>query len=619
MKTAVFVYEAAQVPKLPALLATLKGDCAVIACGADIEFLLDTFGIAYRSAGPLRTASVKDRNLMAMDIGERLLNGAEFSFFSYRGIPLGRIFTPALHYYLVYFLYYLDIAINVLEEPCERVILYASIVHEVSTMGVLAKLNSQALPDALRLVCEKRGITLDILATRALRDGFLWQLQRRIFVIKRAMFGLVMRILNAGVSARVGKKQIRILASELWKNIAFLMRELPECELVLLDRAESAVIELREIIRNRMQFMHNDDFVTRAMRRTANEASAAFVQQWESIQSEHAGLQQAVFRGYALSPILEEAMRDIFLSSGKVVCDIEGTWAMMQTLRPDIVVVRASISAQTHFAVLCEVARLVGIPSLEIQHGMLSAAPESETKNRAAAYIAEYGPLDRKLWREHGNAPNSKLIDVGSPRFDAYIGAKQNRKGKPGMFEVLHIAPEMSVVGYSDSYDVLEYFKNIASAARGIPNAHVTIKLRASHVHEAFYREALHRAFRNIPYTVALFESLVDLFSTADVVVSSYSTTLLEALLSERPVIFDASLPIYASVARVDLKPHTDAGVLVVVESGSELAAALSRLAKNPEERRALSARAGKFMRENYLFHDGKSSGRLADAIRRLC
>lgn len=557
-------------------------------------------------------------NLMAMDVGERLLNREEFSF-SYRGIPLGRIFIPPLHYYLVYFLYYLDIAISVLEEPCERVILYASVVHEVSTMGVLAKLNSQALPDALRLVCRKRGITLDILATATLQDEFLWQFQRRVFIVKRAMFGLLMRALNAGIRAFVGKKKIRILASELWKNIESLIHELPECELVLLDRAESAAVGLRGIIRSRMQFIHSTDFVTGAMRRIAHNSSAAFLERWEKEKMKHKTLQQTSFRGYALLPILEEVMQNILLSSEKVARDIEGAWTMMEMLRPDIVLVRASTSGQTHFAVLCEVARLVGIPSLEIQHGMLSVAPESETKNRAAEYIAEYGPLDRRLWNEYGNAPRSELIDVGSPRFDAYIAEKQTREKKPGVCEILYIAPEVSVAGYSDSYDVCAYVKNIASAARGIPHAQVTIKLRASHAHEAFYREALRRAFGDAPYTIAIFESLVDLLPAADVVVSSYSTALLEALLSGRPVIFDASLPIYASVAHFDLKPHRDAGALVVVETGPELTAALARLVKNPKERNELSARARKFMRENYLFHDGKSSERLAAAIRRLC
>lgn len=619
MKTAIFIYKTGQIAELPELLETIEGKYDVIACGADIEFLLEEKDIPYRSVRDARTVSAKDRSLISIDLVEALLQSDELSYFSHRNIHLGRLFFPAFFYYFFHFLYYLDIAISILEEPYDRVMVHAGVGGEGPALGLLAKLGIQALPDALRLVCEKRDIKLQILAASTLQGGFLEQLEQWMFSVKRATFGLLMRVLNVGVRMFVGKKKIRILASENWKNIGPLIHELPECELVLLDRAESLKIGLRGIVRNRMQFVHSDVFLTRTMSRNAHEASVAFLQKWESIKSEHAVLQRAMFCGYALKPILEEVMQEICLSSEKVMRTIEGTWAMMNVLKPDIVVVRASASQQAHFIVLCEVARLLGIPSLEIQHGMLSVAPESETKNHSAEYIAEYGPLDRKLWEDHRYAPRSTPLDIGSPRFDAYISEKNIREKNPGVCEILHIAPQMSLFGYSDSYDVLEYFKNIASATRGMLNAHVTVKLRASHADEAYYHEALRRAFGDIPYTVAIFESLIDLFSAADVVVSSYSTVLLEALLSGKPVIFDASLPIYASVARFDLKPHRDAGALVVVETGQELAVALAHLVKNPNERKELSVRAEKFMRENYLFRDGKSSERLAAAIRRLC
>ena len=343
------------------------------------------------------------------------------------------------------------------------------------------------------------------------------------------------------------------------------------------------------------------------------------LQKWESMKSEHTMLQQAMFRGYALKSILEEVIQEVYLSSEKVVCGIEGTWAMMHALKPDIVVVRAGASAQTHFAVLCDVARLQGIPSLEIQHGILSFAPESETKNRAAEYIAGYGPLDSKLWKEHGYAPNSIPLDIGSPRFDAYIAKETKFEEDHTTFNILYIAPRVAVdgLGLSDSYDVSEYIKNIASAVREIPNVHITVKLR-SNWYESFYREILQRALKDISYTVAISESLVGLLPKADVVVSSYSTVLLEALLSERPVILDASLPIYASLAHFELQTHQEAGALIVTETAEELTEALEELAHNSAKRSEISKRVGRFMKENYLFHDGKSSQRLAGAIRTL-
>lgn len=88
--------------------------------------------------------------------------------------------------------------------------------------------------------------------------------------------------------------------------------------------------------------------------------------------------------------------------------------------------------------------------------------------------------------------------------------------------------------------------------------------------------------------------------------------------MSHCPVVLDASLPIYNKLVSVDFEPHRVAGALLVATNQTDLTSTLTRLVTEAGERSQLVSRAEKFMNEEYLLHDGKSSVRLADTVRTL-
>lgn len=609
MKKAVFVYEPGQVSLVSQLIThPERGEYEVIAVGADIEFLLEKRGIAFKSARGMRTMHASDRMISAEDLGRTIFSSSELSFFQYRGVRYGELFTLALQYYIALFTYYLDIAVSALEEPYDEVIVYKSSAVAPPTAGVIHDQVANALPDAVQLVCSERHIRLTLceLPERKARALF--------FFVKRTIFGIAINALNFLVRILVPRKKIRMLASEQWRNIQPLMREFPKSELLLLDRTESLKAGLHAIVRNRMQFIHSDAYISRTMQATAREKSRMFVDRWNKTRAGISLLSDATFRGYKLQTILEAVITHMMSWSEKAVRDTDATWAMIEHLRPDIVVVRATASLQTHFTILCEVARAQGIPSLEIQHGLLSVGPESFTRPHAAENIAEYGPLVRRQWEDNNYAPHSKLFDVGSPRFDEYHSIPA--PAAPGdKFRIVLISTLVSSGFWTDSYDVFDYYVSTAEAVRHIPNVSVTIKLRPDIGERGFYEEAIARTFRDIPYRISQNESLVDVLAESDAVISCHSAALIEAMISFRPVILDASLPIFASLARFDLEPHRLAGALLVTHTKQELTDTLARLARDSDARGKISGRAEQFMRENYLFYDGKGSRRLADLI----
>jgi hypothetical protein len=603
MKTAIFVFEAAQVALLPRLLETAGQAVEIIACGADIEFLLEEKKIPFRSARTMLTMHPYERLAHCNVLSQQIMETKAFAFFKHRDIDIAALFTPTLFYYLTYFLYYLDLIISTLEtNEYYNAVLIPSQVTLLPAAGLLAEFNLTAFADALTLVCRRKHITL-----------------QKYKNVKRKLFGLSLSLLNGYMRFFVPHKKIRLLGSEMWKNINTLMDELPDSELILIDRAEALKIGWRTIIKHRMQFVHADSFAPRSVRLMAHKKTLEFKATWQTEKQNHTKFLEYAFRNYSLTKIFDSAIERFLDDSERVIRDIDATFAMYKHLQPTVVMVRAGTSAHTHFPIMCEVARQLHIPSLEIQHGIFSIGRETETSNRAAEYIAEYGPHERELWQKHGYAKRSTFIDIGSPRFDPFISNDAMRKPlNDGNFKILNIAPPWYIGAFNDSWDILEYFRTTANAVRGIPNAKVTIKLRATNQGEVFYREAIKRAFGDVPYDIVLYESLVELFPKADIVVSCHSTALLEALLSHKPLILDASLPVYTELARNDFEAYRNAGAFEVAETQDELRLIVQKLASNESARTLLSNRAATFMHEKFLFEDGKSSKRLADFIQTL-
>ncbi len=616
-KTLIILYEASQVAKVEELISKVEGPYEILACGADIELLLSEKKVAYRSARSLRATLTPERLIFVKELGEKLLKGPELSFFSYRGVALGPIFMPGLQYYLQRLLYYFDIVASALEQKYARVVLFAPPVEPGPLSVILQKNISWAVPDAARLICDEQAIPCEVVVPGRLsvRGASFEQLR---FKALRAAFGLLITLSNLGVRAFVPKKKIRILGSDLWKNIAPLVEHLPDAEFALFDRTEALHIGLRGILKNRMQFVHAADFVDPSSLKKMDDVKENFKTQLDEFLSQNPSFLTHTFHGYNLAPLLKRALyRIVGIGSTRTLGEIEGAFRVIETYKPHVVMVRAGISGQTHFAALCEVARLCGVPSLEVQHGILSVFAGDLTNDPSSEYIAEYGTFVREQLESHNFAPRSHFLDVGSPRFDVYASPPK-KKIDTNVFEVLHIGPPLWPGGWNDSYDVVDYFTATAEAVRNIPNVHVTIKLRASHVDEEFLRKTIQKTFGSVPHSVVLFESLPSLLEKVDAVVSCHSTAFFEALLAHKSVVLDATMPIYTALADADLSAYEEGSALFVARNQGQLRDSLHRLAEDVGERARYEQNAERFIKNNFLLSDGKSSERLAAAIYKL-
>ncbi|MES2203229.1 MAG: hypothetical protein V4474_02850 [Patescibacteria group bacterium] len=620
MKTALVIYEARQIrvatEKIASLSVEERSQYTIIALGADIEFRLEEQNISFVSGRNFRKTLPVERLSYAQHISWALCTDPALTFFAHRGVSLGRVYAAAVQEYVSIFLYYIDIFNEIARSSYDfrHLVVPSTQAIFTSASGVLAELELHASVDAAKLVCTQHRISIDVLPPNKTSDFSRGRARNVSFKLKRALFGLALGIWNSVIKICLPPKKIRLLVTDYWRNIEPYLDEMPEAEVMLMDRSEIFQAGLRQSWMHRMRFIHSADFSSRGASNVAAKSGKELYAEWTRVKSDVGTLDQASFCGYPLRKPFEVVIDRLISSAADAVFDIENTYTMLHDLKPDIVMVRASVSAQRHFSLTCYVAQALGIPSLEVQHGLLYLGPGSYANHPAAEYVADYGPLSREGLKNVGYT-DKQLFDVGSPRFDVYARSATYVAAAPDVSAgTVYIMPAITVGLWVDTYDFIDFCESIAAAS--VPQEVVTLKLRPGPEHGLFYKEVFERVLGTVAYRIARREPLPELLAKARFIVSCYSTALLESLLMDKPVVY-AGLTTMHRTLGLEIENYAEKGALLMAHSTEELKQQLTKLRQSPELQKEFKKGAQMFMASNYTFR-GDASRRLADTIRTI-
>lgn len=617
-KTIILIYEPEQISEMERLLTApkMKGVRAplIVALDLEVEYLLQERNIAFRSGVQYRSDTTGERSLYAEQWTEQIRRDTAWKSFTYRGISLIEPLLFSLQLYIQHALYYVDIITNLLEAHPEvkKIIIFPSAMRVFPTSGYLASHEIVAPVACARLVAERRGIEVE--APESTARFATTSISTHLFGVKRALFGLFLWLLNRGVAMVRRPQSIRLLISDYWRNIAPLAQEMKNTEFIFLDRMEALNAGWKNIWRFRMRFLHLEHYASRQHDRT--KVLHRCIDEWKRMSAKKDFLSTNKFRGYSIAPLMRDALNALVTDGMRDVLEnIDGTYTLLGKLRPQVILLRVSISRQPHFAVLALVAKELGIPSLELQHGLEYVGPGSSSKHHMAKFIGVYGKIIAENLQNVGYAPE-RLMTVGSPRFDRYTKTSPRKKHTSGCV-FLCIAPGCWVSDAFDSYNLSDYMYQLAAALKKIHGSMVIIKLRSDVERIGLYNGIIARAFAGIPHTVVARDPLSELFSKADVVVSIQSTVILEALQCGMPTVVMGLNPMEVRVIQRDFSPYKEARALRIAFTQDELKMILTQLAESSEARAELRQGALQFVEKNYSF-DGKSSERVAALIRSL-
>lgn len=587
----------------------------LISLDAEIDSVLKKEGTPFLSGKDYRTPDAA-RMILAEEWTSRILENKRWSFFTYRGVSLGLTYFPQLQGYMNRVLYYTDIVANVVAKHPHalRLVVFSSPHVPPTAARCLTNAMIDAIADVVTTIAAQRG------KEALVQQSHLPRQERRrplVSVLKQLLVRWGFVALNASMMLLQRRRRIRILVSDYWRNVAPALQYLDSAEVICTDRKEALNAGLKNILKFRMRFIHLDALSPRAPAER-KQTQLLFAKEWQSIQAESRP-PELLFRGFSLQPLFAMALDQIVKESvAKAIKDIDDAHALLSRLKPDIVMLRATVSSQTHFSILAQVARAQGIPSLEMQHGLMYFGPGSVGKYQSAEYVGVYGPIVQREMKAAGYTHSTPII-IGSPRFDVYaplqkVANARESTGTGGM-TFLCIAPMIFPEESTDSYDVIEYFEALASALRKIPDAHAILKLRQGPNRGPFLRAIIAAAFKGIPHTIVEFEPLSSLFPQADIVVSAYSTAAIEALQCGKPLVYLGLCPSDVMTGSQHFLQYVQAGAMRIATSKEYLERILREAAGNPAVRKNLSEGAIALLKREYAF-DGRASERTADFIR---
>jgi glycosyltransferase involved in cell wall biosynthesis len=538
-------------------------------------------------------------------------------------VALTKVFQFMFRLYFHRVWYYANLLISVFEShpQAKSVKLFVPAGKISPTFGVLARREVEAVIDCARLLGLSRGLMVELLPLSITGGSFRDWGGGYLFAAKRKLFSGFLKAWNLMMVIFQPSRHPRLLISDYWKNVGSSLQRLKTGEFVFLDRGEIFNIGWQTLFRYRIRFVHLVDFISRAARRRVEEKKSALVKLWGRLR---ANLPEIfICRGQTLDPLLVRAFDDIVNNLGQTLGEIEGAQALCKKIRPDLLILRASVSAQTHFSILPLLAQQLGLPAFELQHGLEYLGPGSLSRDHTAEYVGVYGALVKKELVALGYAAD-KVREIGSPRFDGYgfkAGRVIQKETNNRALSVLCIAPDIRPFEIYDSYSAQDYFRAVAEALRSLRDRDLgislIIKLRPGPAGEQQLRSIIKDSFQGLSYTIAQQEPLLDLYAKSDIVISGYSTAILEALQCGVPVILTALNPIEAIMARFHFQRYDEAGALELVFTAKEILSILAKYVKRPKAVAVAQARARSFLEKNFCF-DGRASERFAALIGEL-
>lgn len=301
-----------------------------------------------------------------------------------------------------------------------------------------------------------------------------------------------------------------------------------------------------------------------------------------------------------------ESLRTWLLRMSLRTADAARAFTRIYDAFPTTVLVTASDTSFWGYCATVE-ARRRGIPSVTLQHGMMVG--EAGYVPVVSSLIAAWGEASARWLRERG-VPPEKIVVTGAPRLDGIVSG--TRCPREVLAAGLGVDPGRRWVVLATN--PIPFERNaalLATARKGVIDwgepAILLVKLHPSE-DPAPYRSAI----EGDPNVVVVPHGKVDLYdllAAADAVLTFHSSVGLEAMAFDRPVV---SLEAFGEENPL---PYARTGAAAAARSTEELARALREdVADGVRTLERRSARA-RYVRDNLLATDGKSSRRVRDLV----
>lgn len=261
-----------------------------------------------------------------------------------------------------------------------------------------------------------------------------------------------------------------------------------------------------------------------------------------------------------------------------------------------------------------------GIPTFVIQHGVFgnilrkdqTVWASQDNKRVYADYFCCWGKIT-KDWLVKSGIEEKRLILTGSPRYDSYFSnSLYNNYESGNILLATSGIPSNTFSIFSSVRCIEEYEKGIRSvcrAARSFPDKRFVVKLHP-YADEGF--DIVKVILEENPQANIIKNAgIVETIKNSDIVISTGSSVLLEAMILHKPTIM---LRYISGVEQQEIS-YSEFGASVGVDGNEEsLKKAISEILNDKDLKEKLVARGQDYI-NGYLEFQGNSSHRLSQVI----
>ena len=545
--------------------------------------------------------------LLSHDIPKQWYRISAMDFFVHEGVRIAEAPEPSLQAHMCRLFYYVRIFIKIKAAyPDINFHIPNPSTTNRSVTECLAIFVPWAVTEAA-LMARLPGVTSD---THVIPDKYTF-----ISDTPRSKF---LRLYNFFINL-LPRRGFKIYMSGYWPHAESLVPLLNDTEVILLEGRNFLRIPWYERLSHRMRVMYPHGPVSKVEEDIAKKIGNEFLEKWEDAQVQVAKYLSTVKSDLDWSPVIK-AFRHIIIYSPRVIADINRLKMIMKREKPNLVLQMASVGGPQHyFLLMARVAKLLNIPSVELQHATVTIDPRSVFCRIETDYLLTYGDVINTWHKKIGN-DKKRFISVGSPRFDKYVNEydKGIIKGK-SLFKELGLDSQRQVllvavpfsetyVSAVDSYLLADFFEAVRQVQIKTPGLQILFKCRNPRFIEVT-KEYLKESFYS-DWVITAEEDIFPLLCASDAVICNNSTVIYQAVLARKPLV------LYPWKRHDSYHAQIYQSHIPLLYKDKEAIDVLIRIFADESYRQKLLSQQELFLKE-YSF-DGKSSKRTADLLRLL-
>lgn len=251
------------------------------------------------------------------------------------------------------------------------------------------------------------------------------------------------------------------------------------------------------------------------------------------------------------------------------------------------------------------ISKSLGVPTLIVQHGFVGDpiyGPICSDK------IAVFGHACKDALVKRDTNPDDVVV-TGQPRFDVLINKKFDRNW---IYDKLNIDKKKGLIVFA-STDLSDDEKEIivhelSTAMRVFPDKQLIIKPHPSD-NGAKFRDMVRKLNSD---AIVVLDYLYEILSECDVLLTTWSTVGLEAMILDKPII------IINLMNRPDMTSYVESGAAIEVKTVDGIAQAINTVLYDSKTIERMKINREKYIRDHMYKSDGKSSERVAKLIQKM-